>query len=65
MKQTLKQYTVTTDAVTTQVEAYSDDLAAQQFARSERIYREYDIKTAGDLAEVAEKLGGWAKVIEA
>jgi hypothetical protein len=61
----LKQYVVVTDAVRSQVEAASEDLAAQQFARSERIYREYEIKTAGDLSEVADRLGGWAKVIEA
>jgi hypothetical protein len=59
------KFTVTTDAVMAQVEACGDDLAAQQFARSERIYQEYDIKTAADLAEVAEKLGGWAKVRQA
>jgi len=60
----LKQYLVTTDAITTQVEAESQDLAAQQFARSEAVYREYDIKTAADLSEVAKKLGGWAKISE-
>lgn len=61
----LKQYIVTTDAVRSQVEAESEDLAAQQFARSEAIYREYDIKTAEDLSEVANRLGGWAKITEA
>lgn len=62
MKNKLNQYIVSTDAIKTQVEAYSADLAAQQFARSEAIYREYDIKTEQDLAEVAERLGGWAKI---
>lgn len=65
MKTKFTQYIVTTDAVTSQVEAENEDLAAQQFARSEAIFREYDIKTAKDLAEVAERLGGWAKIINA
>lgn len=62
---TLNQYIISTDAVITQVEAYDEDLAAQQFARSEASYREYDIKTVKDLEEVSEKLGGWAKVVYA
>lgn len=56
-------YTISTDAVMTQVDATDADDAARLFAASEPTYA--GCETADDLAARAEELGGWARVVEA
>jgi hypothetical protein len=64
MKTKLKQYTVTTDAVTTTVQAHDEDDAARFFSLREALYQGYNINGVADLVWAAKRMGGWANVIE-
>ena len=56
-----RRWTLTTDAVTTTIEAHDEDEAARLFAASEDID---GIESAADLREWAEALGGWCRIHE-
>ena len=64
MKTRLKHYTVTTDAVTTTVQAHDEDDAARFFSLREALYQGYNINGVADLVWAAKRMGGWADVIE-
>lgn len=53
-------YTITTDAVTTTIEAVDEDEAARLFARGEHIT---GIEDADDLRAWADGCGGWCRII--
>ena len=55
-----RRWTVTTDAVTTTVEARDEDEAARAFAKSEDLD---SIADAADLRAWAEALGGWCRIV--
>ena len=59
----MTSYTISTDALTTTIEAASRDEAARKFAAGESTYR--GCETAADVSARAEELGGWAKIEEA
>lgn len=58
------KFTITTDSVTTQLEAKNEDLAAQKFAKTEPILRGFKIRKVADLIVAAREMGGWAKVVK-
>jgi hypothetical protein len=60
----MKTFRISTDAVTTGIEAANEDDAAAKFARNEPVYVDYIVNCVADLIFAAKKLGGWANVEE-
>ena len=56
----MKWYSVRTDGATQEIEAMSEDKAAEEFASDE--FPKAKIRTADQLINYVESLGGWCSI---